>query len=315
MTLPVKQEAAAFAPASIGNLGVGFDILGQAISSVGDTVRIRATDAPRIRIESITGSVSELPMEPERNTATVGLIKMQEELALDFGMDVDIEKGIPIGAGMGGSAASAVAAVVAANALLDDPLETEYLFAFALASEAENSGSLHVDNVAASLYGGIVLSKPSLPSRVTRIPAPAGISSVVAYPELYIETKDARSVLSEQVPLATAVEQSYNLSGFIAGCFTGNLDLIRDSLSDVLIEPQRARLIAGFQEVKDAALASGALGCSISGSGPSMFAWCESGDGQGVADAMVAAFARADVAARCWISPADAHGARLVERS
>jgi len=315
MTAPALHQAAAFAPASVGNLGVGFDILGQAIAAVGDTVRIRATDTRQIRIASITGSPTELPKEPERNTATVGLLGMQRELGLPFGMEVSIEKGIPIGAGMGGSAASAVAAVVAANALLDEPLEPARLLAFALAGEAEATGSMHVDNVAPSLYGGIVLSKPSLPSRVTRIPAPAGVCCVVVYPELYIETKNARSVLKDQVPLVTTIEQSYNLAGFIAGCFSGDLDLIRSSLSDVLIEPQRARLIPGFPLVKKAALAGGALGCSISGSGPSVFAWCKKDDVQRVAEDMVAAFAGEDVAAHYWISPAAAEGARLVDSS
>jgi homoserine kinase len=307
------ERAAAFAPASVGNLGVGFDILGQSMAAIGDVVRVLRIDEPTVRIEAIEGIVTDLPLEASANTAGVALIRMREALALPFGLAARIEKGIPLKAGLGGSAASAVAAVVAANGLLDEPLDEVALLKLAVQGEAVASGSLHADNVAPSLYGGLVLTVGIDEPHIRRIPVPSQIRCVVVHPDLHVETREARRILRPDCPLEDVVWQTANLSGVIAGCFLDDVDLIRASLEDVLIEPQRRVLIRGFDEVKRAAREAGALGCSISGSGPSVFAWTLSTDAQRARDAMVAAFAAAGVKAQAWISAIEPRGARLLE--
>lgn len=310
---PKREAATAFAPASVGNVGVGFDILGHALEAVGDTVTVRAVDDPGVKIDVISGTTADLPKDPENNTASVALLNMRDELGLGFGMSVSIEKGIPIGAGMGGSAASAVAAVVAANELLEQRLPPEQLLSFALAGEAKNSGSIHADNVAPCLYGGMVLAKPTMPPKVTSIPVPRQMRCVLVYPDLYVETRSARTMLAVHMRLSTVVAHTYNLAGFLAGCFNGDLELIKDGLKDLLVEPQRKHLIRGFDAVQKGALNAGALGCSISGSGPSVFAWCEQAKEERVAEAMLQAFASQGIETQHWISPVDSRGARLVE--
>jgi homoserine kinase len=306
------ERAAAFAPASVGNLGVGFDILGQSMAAIGDVVSVRRIDEPTVRIEGVEGVVTDLPLDAAANTAGVALLRMREALALPFGIAARIEKGIPLKAGLGGSAASAVAAVVAANGLLDETLDEVTLLKLAVQGEAVASGSLHADNVAPSLYGGLVLTVGIDEPHIRRIPVPSQIRCVVVHPDLHVETREARRILRPTCPLEDVVWQTANLSGLITGCFLDDVELIRASLEDVLIEPQRRGLIRGFDEVKRAARDAGALGCSISGSGPSVFAWTLGTDAKRVRDEMVTAFAAAGVEAQAWMSAIEPRGARLL---
>jgi homoserine kinase len=202
--------------------------------------------------------------------------------------------------------------VVAANALLDEPLDRIALLKLAVQGEAIASGSLHADNIAPSLYGGLVLTVGIDEPQIRRIPVPADVRCVLVHPALYVETREARRILKPACPLEDVVWQTANLSGFITGCFLDDIGLIRASLEDVLIEPQRRVLIRGFDAVKSAAREHGALGCSISGSGPSVFAWTLSDDATRVRDAMVQAFAGAGVAAQAWISSIEPRGAHLL---
>lgn len=310
MTHP--RRATAFAPASVSNLAVGFDILGHPIAATGDRVTVTRADAPGIRIVRVSGVAGPLPDDPAANTATAGLLRLLRDHAPGLGLEVEIEKGIPLGSGIGGSAASAVAAAVAANALLPVPVETAALFPYALAGEAVASGAVHGDNVAPSLLGGLVLVRSAEPADVVRLPAPPSLRCVVVLPALRLDTKTARAVLPMAFPLHDVVHQTANLAGVIAGCCTGDVPLIARALRDVLVEPHRAALVPAFAQVQRAAMEAGALGCSISGAGPALFAWCD-GDASAAAacDAMVAAFARADVESRGWVSPVDGPGARL----
>jgi homoserine kinase len=293
--------ASAFAPASIGNVAVGYDALGCVFPAVGDRIHIRRTHTPTVRIESITGVVTDLPRDPVKNTATKGLLQLIDERALSFGFALTIEKGVPLGSGMGGSAASAVAAIQAASQLLDVPLARDAMFRYALQGEAVASGALHGDNVAPSLYGGLVLTRALDPPDVIPIPIPERIRCVLVRPHMEIETRAARRVVPDAVPLGTTVQHSANLAGFIAGCFQGDLGLIRRSFDDVLVEPHRAHLIPGFRSVQEAARSAGALGCSIAGAGPSLFAWCHGPDtADRVQAAMVEAFADAGMETDAW---------------
>lgn len=306
-------HAVAFAPASVGNVAVGFDVLGYSAHVAGDRVRAVRTARRGVRIASVTGVVMDLPIEFERNTAGMAVAAMADALELDFGFDLSIEKGIPLGSGLGGSAASAVAAVVAANALLDEPLDNLRLLRFAMRGEMVASGTAHIDNIAPSLYGGLVLSVGIDNPHIKQIPVPAVVRSVLVRPHRVLETRGARAILGRTVALSDVVWQQANLAGFVAGCFTSDLPLIAASLEDVLIEPQRKALIPGFQAVKDAAMASGALGCSISGAGPTMFAWAEEMKAAAVRDAMVAAFHQEGSTCDAWITAIEPIGATIVE--
>lgn len=306
--------ATAFAPASIGNVAAGFDVLGQSFPVLGDRVRAETSPLPGVRIAAISGLASELPREPEQNTAGRAVQSLLAATGGETGVALSIEKGIPLGSGLGGSAASAVAAVVAANELLGRPCSRAELLVHAVAGEMVASGSQHADNVAPALFGGLVVTVGVDPSRVQRIPVPPTIRCVVVHPKMYLSTREARRILRAEVPLADAIRQLGNLAGLIAGCHANDLALIRACLDDVLIEPQRAGLIPGFAEVKAAALAAGALGCSISGAGPSVFAWCEEGTARAVADGMTAAFARHALESTAHVAPVGDDGARILDR-
>ena len=300
----------AFAPASVGNVGVGFDILGHTVAGIGDRARVRRIDAPGVVISAIRGLALELSLDAAENTAGAALIAMHTYLKLDFGFELVLEKGLPLGSGMGGSAASCVAALVAANALLDTPLAREALYPFALAGEAIASGGLHGDNVGPMLLGGLVLASRD---RLVRIPVPSAWHCVLVHPDVVLETRRAREALKGDYALRDFVAQSANLALVLSGCFTSDAELVRAGLKDVLVEPRRAPLIAGFAEVKRAAMDAGAMGSSISGAGPSVFAWFESKAGAvGAAASMQSAFANAGFQSQAYVSPIAGPAAELM---
>lgn len=307
----MRRQARAFSPASVGNVGVGFDILGHVIAGAGDIATVRRIDAPEVRISAIRGAAVDLPMHAEDNTAGVALIALREALALPFGFELEIDKGIALGSGMGGSAASCVAALVAANALLDAPLTPQALYPFALAGEAVASGGRHGDNLGPMLLGGLVLATAD---RLVPIPVPAAWHSLLVHPDAVLETRRARAALQGDYRLGEFVEQSANLALVLAGCHAGDAELVRAGLRDVLVEPRRAPLIAGFAAAKQAALAHGAMGASISGAGPSVFAWYEDRrTAEGAAAAVQAAFAAAGFDSQAWVSPLASPAAHLID--
>jgi homoserine kinase len=313
------RSATAFAPATVSNVAVGFDVLGFAVEAAGDEVSVTAREGESARVVEVvdtTGTLAPdaIPLDPARNTATVGLLKLLEDLRPGFGFDVSVRKGIALGSGMGGSAASAVAGLVAANSLLERPLPKEALLTYALAAERVACGASHPDNAAPSLFGGLTLVVSTDPPRCVRLPVPRGLLAVLAHPHVRVDTRDSRAVLQPTVPLADHVRQSARLAGLVAGCFTNDLELLRLCLEDVVIEPQRAALIPCFARVKAAALGAGALGASISGSGPTVFALVDSEETAGrVRKVMVEAFESGGVGAvDSWVSPVSEEGARVV---
>jgi homoserine kinase len=309
----MSRTARAFAPASVGNIGVGFDLLGHAMDGPRDVATVQRIDADTVRIESIGGTAAgagDLPLAAERNTAGQALIALRRALGLRHGFALTLEKGIPLGSGLGGSAASCVAALVAANALLDAPLPREALYAFALEGEAVSSGSRHGDNVGPMLLGGVVMATAT---RLIPLPAPDGLHAVVVHPDQVLETRRSRAALAEPYPLHDVVAHSAHLAQFITGLLRGDLALIREGLRDVLVEPRRAALIPGFAAVKAAALDHGALGASISGAGPSVFAWFESRHAaEAAAPAMRSGFVQAGFDARAYVSPVAGPRADLI---
>ncbi|MDR2872212.1 MAG: homoserine kinase [Xanthomonadaceae bacterium] len=310
MSTPEKESIRAYAPASIANVAVGFDLLGYPVAGAGDTVTVRRINEPEVRISAIRGLDVPLPKEAASNTAGAALIAMREALALPFGFEIEIDKGIPLSSGMGGSAASCVAALVAANELLDTPLPRESLYRFSLEGEAVASGCKHGDNLAPMLLGGLVLATLE---RIVSIPVPKAWHSLLVHPEAVLETRRAREVLKGDYRLQDFVSQSANLALVLSGCHTGNAALVRAGLRDVLIEPRRAPLIGGFAAAQHAAMEAGAMGASISGAGPSVFAWFESrAEAEIAAPAVLSAFKQAGFDGQYWISPIDSPGAQLL---
>jgi homoserine kinase len=306
------ERATAFAPASVGNVAIGFDILGFSVDALGDKVTVTRTETPGVTISAVRGVVGDLPLEPEKNTAGRALLALHDALKPPFGFEMEIEKGIPLGSGLGGSAASAVGAVVAANALLPQSCTKLELLKFAMQGEAVASGSLHVDNISPSLFGGLVLTVGIDNPRVKQIPVPKGVRAVILHPHMFLSTKQARAILRRTVEMSDFVWQTANLAGFISGCYTNDLDMIHASFDDVVIEPQRQALIPGFPEVRKASMTAGALGCSISGAGPTMFAWAPETHASAVRDAMKAEFAKRNIEVDDWIVDINDTGARVL---
>jgi homoserine kinase len=264
----VLTDVTAFAPATVANVAIGFDILGHTVEAVGDRVRVRRIEAPEVRIIKISGVAGDLPVDPPKNTAGRAVQALHAALGLGYGFELEIDKGVPLSSGMGGSAASAVAAVVAANALLEEPLDRLRLLKFAMEGEIVASGSAHLDNIAPSLFGGLVLTVGIDRPRVKQIPVPPSLRCVLIHPHMHLGTREARAILKTDVTRSDFVWQTANLAGFISGCYSNDLDMIRESFDDVIIEPQRHQLIPGFMDVKRGAMSAGALGCSISGFSP-----------------------------------------------
>lgn len=264
-----------FAPATIANLAVGYDILGLAFNGPGDVIIFNQSDSPGLKIDSISGDQGKLPKSILENTAGFAAKRVLEESGMkDISCAMQIYKKMPFGSGMGSSAASAVAGAFGMNEFLSNPFTREELLPFAVEAEQLADGAYHADNVAPSLFGGIVLLRDNKTLDFIKLPCPIGLSVVLIYPHVQVLTKDSREVLSNHVPLKDHVLQSGNLAAFIVSLYRSDFDLLGRSLEDLVIEPQRAKLIPHFYDLKKIAIDLGALGFSISGAGPSMFAIC-----------------------------------------
>jgi len=263
-----------FAPASVANVAVGYDILGFAIDGIGDEVIFRTGSKPGLTLKSIRGN-KKLSKDIKQNCAAYSAHQLLLSLGLEEEpIEMELFKNMRIGTGLGSSAASSVAGAFGVNEYLGRPYDRNKVLHFATLGEQLADGSYHADNTGPSLYGGITLIRDNKSLDIVRLPAIRGIKVIVIYPHVQILTKDSRDILSETVSLEKHIAQSGNLAGFVAALFRSDLELLRRSLKDVIIEPQRAQLIPSFSELKEAALNAGALGFSISGAGPSMFAIC-----------------------------------------
>ncbi|HEY7789996.1 MAG TPA: homoserine kinase [Vicinamibacterales bacterium] len=306
------EAVEAFAPATVANVACGFDVLGFALAEPGDRVVARRRQRPGLEIVAITGDERRLSLELSRNTAGVAAGALVAALGVRDGIDLMLHKGLPLSSGLGGSAASAVAAVVAVDALLGGRTSPDVLLRCAIEGERLASGSAHADNVAPALLGGFVLARTAEPPDIVRLPVPAGLACAVVHPRLEVETAAARRLLGDMVPLRSAIQQWANLGALVAGLHQGDLSLIGRALQDVVAEPKRAVLVPGFGAAKQAALAAGALGCSLSGSGPSLFALCDgTARALTIARAMQAVLQQeTGVEVDTWVSPVGAAGAR-----
>lgn len=313
------ESVTAFAPATVSNVACGFDVLGFALDSPGDEVTARLAPSG-VRIDDIIGDGGRLPRDAARNTAGVAAQALLARLGERRGVALTIRKGLPLSSGLGGSAASASAAVVAVDALVNHerhdrartPMET--LLSCAFEGERLGAGSAHADNIAPALYGGFVLVRCPNPPDIVRLPVPRALTAVVVHPDLEIETARARALLGETVPLGDAVRQWANLGALVDALHRGDLALLARSLEDTIAEPRRATLVPGLAIIKQAAADAGALGCSLSGSGPSLFALCrDAASAERVAAAMTAAVKeQIGGEPQTYISPIAAQGARVV---
>ncbi len=261
-----------FAPASVANVSCGFDILGFALNSPGDEIILSKNNSGEVKIVDISGDDGQLPKDPDKNSASAVIKNILEHLKIPLGINIRLHKKMPLGSGLGSSAASSVAAAYALNELLGNPLDSIEVLEAAMYGEKIACGSDHADNVAPALYGGFVLIRSYIPLDVIKLPAPEELYASVIHPRIEIKTKDARDILKKQVQLKNAIKQWGNVGGLISGLYTSDYELIGRSMVDHIIEPIRSILIPGYDAVKAAALDSGVLGCGISGSGPSVFA-------------------------------------------
>jgi len=302
----------AFAPGTVANLGPGLDILGLALKGAGDTVFVERSAGRDVTIRS--SGHPDIPSETMRNTAGIAAVRVLERAgAGGTGLAIDVSKGLPLSAGQGGSAASAAAAAVAVNALLGSPLAKADLLDACLAAEETVAGR-HADNVAAALFGGVVLVRALDPPDVVALRYPEDLVVVLVQPDQRLRTEEARAALPRSVDRSVAVAQAAQVGALVAALARGDLALLARSIEDRIAEPARAPLLLGFSEAKTAALNSGALGCSISGAGPAVFAFAAGEEsGSRVGQAMVAAYAGRGVAARARARRIDAQGARVLE--
>jgi homoserine kinase len=307
------RSVTAFAPATVSNVACGFDVLGFPLEAPGDEVTARFGPAG-VRIDSITGDQGRLPRDAMANTAGVAAQALLAALGERRGISLSIAKGLPLSSGLGGSAASAAAAVVAVDALLDAHAPLDTLIACAIEGEGLGARTAHPDNIAPALCGGLVLVRHPSPPDIIRLPVPPGLMAVVVHPDLEIETARARALLGTMVPLADATRQWANLGALVHGLHRADFALISRALEDSIAEPRRAPLVPGLAQIKQAAVGAGALGCSLSGSGPSLFALCRGDDvARRVASAMTDAV-RAHIGGepQTYLSSIASQGARVV---
>lgn len=309
----MKNSVKAFAPATVANVSCGFDIFGFALEKPGDVVILTITDTPGVTIKKVEGDCGKLPWEADKNTAGIAATLLLRHLKKKIGVEIELSKKMPLSSGLGSSAASSVAVLTGLNDLLGSPLSKDELLPFALETEEAACGSAHADNVAPSLLGGFVLIRSYDPLDVIKLPVPDDLYCCLIHPDVEVLTKDARSILPAEIKLKDAVTQWGNIAGFIAGLMQRDYELISRSMQDVIIEPARAKLIPHFHEVKEAVLSSGALGCSISGSGPSIFALCQSlSITESVAEVMKAVYDSKDFKSNIYVSKINNEGSRLL---
>ena len=307
------KSVTVFAPATVANVACGFDIFGFAVNEPGDVAKVTLRENPGVEITRITGDDGKLPKAAEKNTAGFAALRYLETIQSQQGVSIELHKKMPLSSGLGSSAASAVAVLFAINTLFDNRLTKSELLSIALQSEKLACGAAHADNVAPALFGGFLLIRENNPPDIVELPVPENLYCTIIHPEIEINTADARNILSPNVPLKDAVKQWANTAGLVAGLYRKDLTLISRSMNDYIIEPQRAKLIPHFYEMKKAALDRGALGCSISGSGPSLFALSNSQEiAQKIAGSMSAVLANYKICNQIYISTINTEGPKII---
>lgn len=305
------NEVKIFSPATVANVSCGFDVLGFCLDSIGDDMIIRKTSKKGVYITNVEGF--DLPTEPNKNVAGVSALALYEAVNPDFGFEIEIFKKIKPGSGIGSSAASAVGSVFGMNELLGRPFNKTELTEFAIKGEALASQCEHADNLAPAIFGGFTLVKSISPLEILEIPSPENLYVSIIHPQIEIKTSEARAILPKDIPLQDAITQWANFGSLIHGLHTSDYQLIKRSLHDVVVEPHRSQLIPEFETVRSRSIDAGALGCGISGSGPSIFALTE---GLGIAKMVEAEmkkiFSNTDIAFETYISKINTEGIKVL---
>lgn len=303
-----------FAPATVANVVCGFDVLGFAVHEPGDEVIMRLTGAPGVRITRITGDDGRLPLDAAKNTVSASVQHFLSHLGrTDLGVEIELHKKMPIGSGLGSSAASTVAGLFAINTLLGQPLSRAELVPFAMKGEELACGTGHADNVAPSILGGFVLIRSYDPLDIIPLPTPEGLHCAIIFPEVDVPTRDARQMIRSKVLLKDAVTQWGNVAGLVSGLYRNDFDLIGRSMQDVLIEPTRSILIPDFYKMRELALEKGAIGFGISGSGPSVFAFTPNPEtAVAITDAIEAHLSGLRIACKTYVSPINTTGPKVI---
>ncbi|MEO5600334.1 MAG: homoserine kinase [Cyclobacteriaceae bacterium] len=308
------KSVKAFAPATVANVSCGFDVFGFAVEEPGDEVILTLTEKPGVVMKRIEGDEGRLPMEVDKNTAGVAIIAFLNAIKSAQGVEIILKKNLPLGSGMGSSAASSVAALVGINHLLGEPFSKSDLLPFAMEAERVACGSAHADNVAPSLFGGFVLIRGYDPLDVVSIPTPENLFCTLVHPHLELKTQDSRQVLRLNITLKDAIIQWGNIAGLVAGLMKPDYALIGRSLKDVVAEPIRSMLIPGFDLIKEKAVQNGALGCGISGSGPTIFALSTDHEtGRKVGEVIGKEFKKFGLNSEVFVSKINPQGARVVD--
>ncbi len=303
-----------FGPATVANVSCGFDILGFALDEPGDIVTAHKTDSSGLSFSCLQAKALGIPVDSELNTASAPAAKLLKDLGYRGGVHLELQKNMPIGSGLGSSAASAAAALVAVNRLLDSPLSREELVPYAVEAERIACGAAHADNVAPAIVGGFVLIRSSDPLDIVSLPCPENLHCSVVHPHIVLETRHSRDILKKSIPLRSAVTQWGNTAALVAALFMNDLQLLGRSLQDVVIEPERSQILPGFEKARSAALGCGALGFGISGSGPSLFALSESEAIANLAASKITeVFQDLRIQSEAFVGRVNAEGAKIVE--
>jgi homoserine kinase len=309
-----NTRAEAFAPATVANLGVGFDILGMAVEGPGDVISVERRTERGAVIISIIGDNGELPTAPEKNVATIAANALLNAAEADFGVGIRLKKGLPLASGLGSSAASSVAAAVAVNALLGEPFKREELLPFTLEGEAAVSG-YHADNVAPCLLGGITLTNGTEIHAIRKLPVPSNLYLALVSPDVAVPTVEARAVLPKNVSLATMVHQTGVVAELVDALYRSDIERLAHAMeADKVVEPARAHLMPYLHEVRFAAKRAGALGMVISGAGPTLCAVCDDNTvAKRVVEAMKAIYDDAGIASRIRYGQVWQDGAQVLK--
>jgi homoserine kinase len=307
----MSQELKIFSPATVANVACGFDVLGFCLDTIGDEMVIRKTKTKGIKITKIEGY--DLPYETVQNVAGVSALAMYNHLKPDCGFEIEIYKKIKPGSGIGSSSASASGSVFAMNELLGKPLNKIELTKFAMKGEYVASKAEHADNIAPGIFGGFTLVKSSNPLKVLELPTPFDLYATLIHPQIEIKTAESRAILPKEVPLKNAISQWANVGSLVHALHTSDYNLIKESLHDVVIEPHRKQLIPYFENIKSVALNAGALGCAISGSGPSIFTLCKGEEtALKIQKAMDKVYAKTDIEFQTYVSKINTEGIKIL---
>jgi len=310
----MMREIKIYSPATVSNIGCGFDTMGFALDEYCEEIVLRTSTNSGVRVVKITGDHGEIPYDNDQNTATKALLAFIEKHPIEFGLEIEIHKKMGLGSGLGSSAASAVSSVFGLNYLLGNPFDNNQLLLFALEGEKIASKATHADNVAPCLFGGFVLISSYEPLNIIKLPVPNDLYCAILHPQIEIKTSEARALLGDTIKLKNAVTQWGNVGGLVAGLYKSDYELIGKSIKDKVAEPLRSKLIPGYESIKESAYNAGAIGCNISGSGPAMFALSVTKEkAQKVAEAMKNACDKIDVENKIYVSSINQNGPLIKE--